>query len=76
MKRLLKAIALITILSFAPLAAIAQKAEDHNFELSKNLEIFHEIVSELDRFYVDTINPSKTIESGIQAMLRGIDPYT
>ena len=76
MKRLLKGIALITILSFAPLAAIAQKADDHNFELSKNLEIFHEIVSELDRFYVDTINPSKTIESGIQAMLRGIDPYT
>ena len=76
MKRLLKGIALITILSFAPLAAIAQKVEDHNFELSKNLEIFHEIVSELDRFYVDTINPSKTIESGIQAMLRGIDPYT
>ena len=76
MKRFLKGIALITILSFAPLAAVAQKAEDHNFELSKNLEIFHEIVSELDLFYVDTINPSKTIESGIQAMLRGIDPYT
>ena len=54
----------------------AQKAEDHNFELSKNLDIFHDIVNELDRFYVDTINPAKTIETGIQAMLSSIDPYT
>ena len=59
-----------------PAAAISQNAEDHNFEISKNLEIFHDIVAELDRFYVDTINPTKTIETGIQAMLRGIDPYT
>ena len=59
-----------------PAAAISQNAEDHNLEISKNLEIFHDIVAELDRFYVDTINPTKTIETGIQAMLRGIDPYT
>ena len=57
-------------------AARSQKTEDHNFEISKNLEIFHDIVAELDRFYVDTINPTKTIETGIQAMLRSIDPYT
>ena len=33
-------------------------------------------MTELDRFYVDTINPAKTIETGIAAMLSGIDPYT
>jgi len=54
----------------------AQNTEDHNFEIARNLEVFHEIVSELDRFYVDTINPKQTIEKGIQAMLSSIDPYT
>lgn len=76
MKRIIKGITLFTILGLATVRLSAQNTEDHNFEIAKNLEIFHEIVSELDRFYVDTINPTKTIEAGIQAMLRGIDPYT
>jgi carboxyl-terminal processing protease len=71
-----KGLALIAILGIAPTVISAQKTDDHNFEIAKNLEIFHEIVSELDRYYVDTINPAKTIETGIQSMLRGIDPYT
>ena len=76
MKSLFKGVTLFLILGLVPLAANAQKGEDHNFDIAKNLEVFHDIVTELDRFYVDTINPSKTIEAGIQAMLRGIDPYT
>lgn len=76
MKRFLKGIALFAIIGLASAGMNAQKTEDHNFEVAKNLEIFHEIVSELDRFYVDTISPAKTIEQGIQAMLSGIDPYT
>ena len=76
MKRFIKGIALFAIFGFASAGTSAQKAEDHNFEIAKNLEIFHDIVSELDRFYVDTISPTKTIEKGIQAMLSSIDPYT
>jgi len=76
MKRFLKGVALLAIMGLVSVRVNAQKTEDHNFEIAKNLEVFHEIVSELDRYYVDTINPTKTIETGIQAMLRGIDPYT
>ena len=76
MKSFIKGFALLIILGSAPVALNAQNDESHNFDMAKNLEIFHEVVSELDRFYVDTLNPSKTIEAGIQAMLRGIDPYT
>ena len=76
MMRFLKGVTLFAIFGLATVCASAQKTDDHNFQVAKNLEIFHEIVSELDRFYVDTINPSKTIETGIQAMLHGIDPYT
>ena len=76
MKRFVKGVALLIILGLAPAVLNAQNTDDHNFEIAKNLEIFHEIVNELDRFYVDTLNPSKTIETGIQAMLSRVDPYT
>ena len=71
-----KGVTLLTIFGLIPFNVAAQKTEDHDFELSKNLEIFHEIIGELDRFYVDTISPAKTIETGIRAMLKGMDPYT
>lgn len=76
MKRFLGGFALCTILVMASVPAFAQDDEDHNFELARNLEVFHQIVTELDRYYVDTINPAKTVETGISAMLKGIDPYT
>ena len=76
MKRFAREYALFAILLVAPVSLIAQKADDHNFELARNLEVFHQIVTELDRYYVDTINPAKTVEAGISAMLKGIDPYT
>lgn len=49
---------------------------DHNFEVSKNLDIFNSIVKELDMFYVDSINPNKLINEGVDAMLYSLDPYT
>ena len=76
MSRFLKGVYLLALLMLISSGATSQNAQDHNFEIAKNLEIFHEIVSELDRFYVDTINPAKTIEKGIASMLSGIDPYT
>ena len=53
-----------------------QKSDDRNFRIAKNLDIFSSIVKELDMFYVDTIQPDKTIREGIDAMLYSLDPYT
>ncbi len=50
--------------------------DDRNFQLAKNLDIFNAIVKELDMFYVDTIDPNKTIREGIDNMLASLDPYT
>ena len=52
------------------------KGSDRNFEISKNLEIFHNVFRELDMFYVDTVDVEKVIHKGIDAMLASIDPYT
>ena len=76
MKSFLRVLALFIILVPASAPVFSQNPEDHNFELARNLEVFHQIVTELDRYYVDTINPAKTVETGISAMLKGIDPYT
>ncbi len=51
-------------------------ADNRNFQVAKNLDIFNAIVKELDLFYVDTIDPNKTIREGIDAMLYSLDPYT
>ena len=53
-----------------------KNGDDRNFQLAKNLDIFNAIVKELDMFYVDTIDPNKTIRQGIDNMLLSLDPYT
>ena len=54
----------------------AQKDSNHNFEISKNLEIFNDIYTQLDMFYVDSLSADTVIEWGIDAMLRQVDPFT
>ena len=53
-----------------------QAQQDRNFEASKNLEIFNAIYRNLDMAYVDTLDAAQTIGTGINAMLRSLDPYT
>lgn len=54
----------------------AQKDSNHNFEISKNLEIFNDIYKQLDMFYVDSLSADTVIEWGIDVMLRQVDPFT
>ncbi|MCI1647956.1 MAG: S41 family peptidase [Bacteroides sp.] len=53
-----------------------ESGDSRNFQVAKNLDIFNSIVKELDMFYVDTIDPNKTVREGIDAMLYSLDPYT
>ena len=65
------AIVLITVAFFS-----FKCGDDRNCQIAKNLDIFNSIVKELDMFYVDTIDPNKTIREGIDNMLYSLDPYT
>lgn len=56
------------------LPAAAQK--NHNFEVSKNLEIFNSLFKQLDLYYVDTLNADKLIKEAASSMLETLDPYT
>lgn len=46
------------------------------FLISKNLDIFSAFFKEINRSYVDETEPSKLIRTGIDGMLKNIDPYT
>jgi carboxyl-terminal processing protease len=49
---------------------------DNSFEISKNLDIFVTLFKTLDTYYVDEVDPAKLIRTGIDAMLKTLDPYT
>jgi carboxyl-terminal processing protease len=50
--------------------------QDRYFEISKNIETFNMLFKELNRHYVDDVDPSELMTIGIEAMLESLDPYT
>ena len=58
------------------LTASAQDVKNHHLEVAKNLEIFNALYKNLDMMYVDTLDANKVVGTGINAMLRSLDPYT
>ncbi|MCC3160002.1 S41 family peptidase [Hymenobacter sp. 15J16-1T3B] len=46
------------------------------FEIAKNLDIFATLFKEVNTYYVDDVAPSKVMKTGIDAMLKSLDPYT
>lgn len=79
MKKMLKmrwAVVLLLVSGIVLTCLSFKDSDDRTFQMAKNLDIFNSIVKELDLFYVDTIDPNKTIREGIEAMLYSLDPYT
>lgn len=60
----------------ALLLSQGNKVVDNLFEYSKNIEIFTALYKELGSTYVDEVEPGKLMKTGIDAMLKSLDPYT
>jgi carboxyl-terminal processing protease len=72
-----KTLLVLGILLFAGLStAFLAMQETRDFRIAKNLDIFFSLFRELNTFYVDPINPDKIIKTGIDDMLKTLDPYT
>jgi carboxyl-terminal processing protease len=56
--------------------AFLANQETKDFRIAKNLDIFFSLFRELNTFYVDEINPDKIIKTGMDDMLKSLDPYT
>lgn len=66
---------LFFVLLFFPLLLSSQEKQN-NFEISKSIDIYNNVLRYLNMNYVDEINPAELNESAIHAMLRELDPYT
>lgn len=75
MKKKLKKIGIIVVLLTLP-GLFVFKTADNYFEISKNLQIMSSVVHEVNTYYVDDVEPSKLLRTGIDAMLKSLDPYT
>ncbi len=76
MRKSNKFLSLAGILAIIFLMPVNSSAQSKSFNTAKNLEIQHNILSELSSRFVDTINTEKLIITGINAMLQSLDPYT
>ncbi|MCB0805698.1 MAG: S41 family peptidase [Bacteroidales bacterium] len=65
---------LMVVLVFAASSGFSQS--NNNFEVSKNLDIYATLIKELNTNYVDDINVGELTKTGIDAMLKSLDPYT
>ena len=52
------------------------KDDDNYFEITKNLRTMSAVYNVINTYYVDEPQPGKMMKTGIDAMLRSLDPYT
>ncbi|MET4074679.1 S41 family peptidase [Hymenobacter sp. UYCo722] len=70
---------LLATLALSTLGLVSFRAASDNeryFEIAKNLDVFATLFKEVNTYYVDEITPAKLVKTGIDAMLRSLDPYT
>ena len=64
------------ILTATAFLFIHARNNDQYFEISKNLDVYANVMKELNTYYVDPIEPGKLVKTGVDAMLEDLDPYT
>ena len=66
---------LLILLVLTATTAVGQ-TKKNNFEIAKSIDIYNNVLRQLNMYYVDEIDPTELNESAINAMLEGLDPYT
>lgn len=64
------------LFTLALLSLSFRRSGNNDFEVAKNLDIFASIFRELNAYYVDDLKTEKLVQTGINAMLNSLDPYT
>jgi carboxyl-terminal processing protease len=66
----------VLLLGSALYAQPTQNSGSNYFDIAKNLEIFANAYREINKNYVDVLDPNKLMRQGMDAMLEGLDPFT
>ena len=76
-RRISKIIIIVSLVAVVGISSgFLLNQETRDFRIAKNLDIFFSLFRELNTFYVDDIDPDKLVKSGIDNMLKTLDPYT
>ena len=76
MKKMSMKIKVLIIAAAALIIAGFVSFDEKNFEISKNLDIYHTLFRELTLYYVDETDPGALVKTSIDEMLNSLDPYT
>ncbi|MBR6903712.1 MAG: peptidase S41, partial [Bacteroidales bacterium] len=66
----------ITVIFVAIAGLSATLRAQNDFEIVKNVDIFINVLNELNQKYADEISPGELTQTAIKAMLKSLDPYT
>ncbi len=64
------------VLGLSALLLVGFRGADKYFDISRNMDIFGKVFTEVNEVYVDDTNPTNMMQTGINAMLESLDPYT
>lgn len=67
---------LLLVLTTIIAALMMSASKGDPFETSKQLEIFTNVLREVQTKYVDEVSAEQAVGSAIRGMLRKLDPYT
>ena len=63
-------------LSISLVSATFVATNDRLFDIAKNLDIYASVFKELNKYYVDEVDPNKAMQTSVDALLKSFDPYT
>ncbi|MFN8345701.1 MAG: S41 family peptidase [Spirosomataceae bacterium] len=66
----------LAVVCVVGLGFFAFRNDERFFEIARNLDIYATLFKELNRYYVDEINPNRLTKMSIESMLKNLDPYT
>lgn len=72
----IKYTALLILVFLTSFAFINNPKTSKAFEITKNLEIFTEVYKNLNKLYVDDLDPATIMNMGLKAIMKSLDPYT
>lgn len=73
-----KILLLIIVSVWTSIFSFAQSngANERYYQIAKNIEIYGNVINELNNSYVDQIEPGKMLKDALDAMLIQLDPFT
>lgn len=66
----------LVLLMLLPITFLSWSFVDDFFQITKQIDIFSNVYREVNRYYVDEVNPGDLMKTGIDGMLKTLDPYT